>query len=401
MSNMKGQQRFPSKKDGAKALKETRKSGIRYEFIFALLAIVAAFLIRRNWKSMSEPLNAPTTVSINPQDDGFEEALPDGPTPSNLPYQDSNIPKGANPDGKPRPAVKDCIDRHQECRKFRKNGECHRNPGWMIINCPRSCNDLTDSCRLRDPKLRCDRKALNMSVFPTYQPGDMNRMFESLETRFGNRYGITVISRDPYVVTFDNFISDDEGHALITHIQRWERSTDTGMTNEYGETGRILSQGRTSTNGWCTHECESHPKVQQLFRKIEEVTYVPSKNYESFQVLRYEKNQYYRVHHDSSPEDVQLACGPRILTFFLYLSDVEEGGETAFPQLNIAVKPKKGRALLWPSSLDRNLEETDSRTFHEAKPVKRGTKIAANAWIHLYEYAKPNLWGCTGSFDEL
>ena len=31
-----------------------------------------------------------------------------------------------------------------------------------------------------------------------------------------------------------------------------------------------------------------------------------------------------------------LAPGPRILTFFLYLSDVEEGGETAFPDLGHA-----------------------------------------------------------------
>jgi len=28
-----------------------------------------------------------------------------------------------------------------------------------------------------------------------------------------------------------------------------------------------------------------------------------------------------------------LVCGPRILTFFLYLSDVEEGGETSFSLL--------------------------------------------------------------------
>jgi hypothetical protein len=81
--------------------------------------------------------------------------------------------------------------------------------------------------------------------------------------------------------------------------------------------------------------------------------------------------------------------------------DVEEGGETDFPRLGIAVKPKRGRALLWPSTLNANPELQDPRTHHQAKPVIRGTKYAANSWIHLYNYAQPNLWGCTGSFDEL
>jgi prolyl 4-hydroxylase len=85
----------------------------------------------------------------------------------------------------------------------------------------------------------------------------------------------------------------------------------------------------------------------------------------------------------------------------LFPIDVEEGGETAFDKLGIAVKPKKGRALLWPSTLNENPEEVDQRTTHEARPVIKGTKMAANAWIHLYDYHQPNLWGCTGSFDEL
>jgi hypothetical protein len=37
-------------------------------------------------------------------------------------------------------------------------------------------------------------------------------------------------------------------------------------------------------------------------------------------VLRYETNQHYGVHHDYGGEDLALSCGPRILTFFLYLS---------------------------------------------------------------------------------
>ncbi len=110
--------------------------------------------------------------------------------------------------------------------------------------------------------------------------------------------------------------------------------------------------------------------------------------------------QKYTVHHDYGAEDISKACGPRILTFFLYLSDVEEGGETSFPLLNMAVKPKKGKALLWPSTLDKNPEMIDPRTRHEAKPVIKGIKFAANSWVHLYNFAVPNLWGCTGTFDE-
>lgn len=67
----------------------------------------------------------------------------------------------------------------------------------------------------------------------------------------------------------------------------------------------------------------------------------------------------------------------------------------------VAVKPKMGRALLWPSVVDHDPEQQEGRTMHEAKPVIRGHKYAANAWIHLYNFAQANLWGCTGAFDEL
>ena len=195
---------------------------------------------------------------------------------------------------------------------------------------------------------------------------------------------------------------DHEIEALIrTNNNSWERSTDTGSTNEFGETGRILSSGRTSANSWCRHECESHPDVSNVMAKIEEVTNIPRTHYESFQVLKYDVGQYYRTHHDYGGDDRRLPCGPRILTFFVYLSDVDEGGETGFPTLGINVQPKKGRALLWPSTISEDPSRREPRTMHEAKTVLKGRKYAANSWIHLYDYAKPNLWGCTGTFDEL
>jgi prolyl 4-hydroxylase len=48
--------------------------------------------------------------------------------------------------------------------------------------------------------------------------------------------------------------------------------------------------------------------------------------------------------------------------------------------------------------LDSDPTRQDPRTHHQALPVTKGTKFAANAWIHLFDYKMPNLWGCTGAF---
>ena len=46
---------------------------------------------------------------------------------------------------------------------------------------------------------------------------------------------------------------------------------------------------------------------------------------------------------------------PRLYTFFMYLSDVEEGGGTRFTKLNLTVAPAKGMAILWPSVLSSDV----------------------------------------------
>ena len=48
------------------------------------------------------------------------------------------------------------------------------------------------------------------------------------------------------------------------------------------------------------------------------------------------------------------------------------GGGTNFPQLNITVMPKKGRALLWPSTLNAEPMIKDARTSHQAMDVIGG-----------------------------
>ena len=86
--------------------------------------------------------------------------------------------------------------------------------------------------------------------------------------------------------------------------------------------------------------------------------------------------------------------GPRLYTFFMYLSDVEQGGETRFTKLNISVTPKKGSAILWPSVHSDDPYRTEDLTYHEAVTVGKGEKYAANFWIHMFEFQKMLQNGC-------
>lgn len=59
----------------------------------------------------------------------------------------------------------------------------------------------------------------------------------------------------------------------------------------------------------------------------------------------------YRVGHDERFElhfDSIYEKSDRYLVLLWYLNDVAEGGETAFPQLDVAVPPRAGRLLMFP-----------------------------------------------------
>ncbi len=60
------------------------------------------------------------------------------------------------------------------------------------------------------------------------------------------------------------------------------------------------------------------------------------------------------------------------------MNDVEEGGETIFPQVKISVKPKKGAAIIWWNSINGTL---DPASLHGGSPVLKGTKYVAVQWL--------------------
>jgi prolyl 4-hydroxylase len=205
-------------------------------------------------------------------------------------------------------------------------------------------------------------------------------------------------SLPPWVITFDNFLTPEECDDMVQlgYKSGYKRSEDVGAEKEDGTVGAKKSTGRTSENAWCSSRdgCRDEDVAQRLHNRMSQVMGISPENSEDMQLLRYEVGQFYQTHHDYIPHQRDRQCGPRILTFFIYMSDVDAGGGTDFPDLGITVMPKKGRALLWPSVYDSDPMASDNRMRHQALPVEAGTKFAANGWIHMYDYVGPQAVGC-------
>ena len=241
----------------------------------------------------------------------------------------------------------------------------------------------------------------NITILSRPHPGDVEEVYiydssdEDEDDKDEEYYRMRMIEKlkknkgGPWVLIIDNFINETECNRLIELGAKlgYNRSTDVAdeIDPETGEFLATVSVDRTSTNAWCNKpECYEDPIVLSIEDRMYNLTHIPMDNSEYFQLLRYEQGQFYKEHHDCIDEEADRRQGVRILTIFLYLNDVNDGGGTNFPYLNITVQPVRGRAVLWPSVFDHKPHTQDDRTMHQSLEVLGNdtVKYGANVWIH-------------------
>jgi prolyl 4-hydroxylase len=179
----------------------------------------------------------------------------------------------------------------------------------------------------------------------------------------------TVLYREPLIMRFERLLTDDECRQLI--------ETAAPRLRESRLVNKVVSEVRTSRGMF--FEEEESPFIRRIERRVSQLMNVPIEHAEGLQVLHYGPGQEYKAHHDFFAPGSPAARNNRISTLILYLNDVEEGGETVFPLLGIAVKPKRGSALYFEYFYrDPALNDL---TLHSSVPVVRGEKWVATQWM--------------------
>ncbi|XP_030950817.1 probable prolyl 4-hydroxylase 3 [Quercus lobata] len=208
-----------------------------------------------------------------------------------------------------------------------------------------------------------------------------------------------ILSWEPRAFIYHNFLSKEECEYMISLAKPHMKKS----TVVDSKTGRSKdSRVRTSSGMFLRRGQDKF--VRDIEKRIADFTFIPVEHGEGLQVLHYEAGQKYDAHFDYFLDEFNTKNGgQRIATLLMYLSDVEEGGETVFPAANqnfssvpwwnelsecgkqgLSVKPKMGDALLfWSMRPDATL---DPSSLHGGCPVIKGDKWSSTKWMHVEEY---------------
>ena len=250
-----------------------------------------------------------------------------------------------------------------------------------------------------------NNKMEKMEHQPSHQPSKRDipagREFSNHQTGVsGNSETMTldfqVLSWEPHAVLYRNFASLEE----CAHVKDLaeKRLAPSGLALRKGEDKEGTKDIRTSSGTFLSRKQDPDGVVEKIERRIADATHVHSTHGEPFNVLRYQLGQKYDSHYDTfDPESYGPQQSQRIASFLLYLTDVDEGGETHFPlegpgglerlknidykscDYGLLVHPRAGDALLfWNVHPNTTF---DKHALHGGCPVVKGEKWVATKWI--------------------
>ena len=175
---------------------------------------------------------------------------------------------------------------------------------------------------------------------------------------------------------YDNFLSAKECERVIALANHY--LTPSTLADEYHD-----KAFRTSSTAHLSHL--KSPVSSRLDEKICRALGITAAYAEGIQAQRYDVGQEFKPHWDWFQPDTKVYLrhaglrGNRTWTFMVYLNEEMEGGATRFTEIDFAVKPRTGTAVLW-NNMNKECAPNQF-TKHCGEPVTSGHKVIITKWF--------------------
>ncbi len=165
------------------------------------------------------------------------------------------------------------------------------------------------------------------------------------------------------------FLTQAEASALVAHCER-QAGFRRSLVARHGDPAAGLSVSGMRTSSTAVLRERSDPLPALVYARVAALAGVAPADVEDLQCTRYAPGESFDAHVDGMG---------RVHTVLVYLNDGFAGGETAFPDIGLAVPPRAGTALVF-----RNLDGAGRAipwSRHAGLPCEGGTKYVCNAWV--------------------
>ena len=161
---------------------------------------------------------------------------------------------------------------------------------------------------------------------------------------------------DNFIFCNEKSLSKEQCDEIILFFENNKKYHDPGSTS-----GGIDDKVKKCTEIFLSTDELKKPFFRNLFYALGDtkVKFVNKYNFlnnirpwrisEVFKIQKYAPEEAYFELHCETNGYPDGFTERRVIAWMLYLNDVEEGGETYFPQQDIKFKPKAGNIMFWPA----------------------------------------------------
>jgi prolyl 4-hydroxylase len=200
----------------------------------------------------------------------------------------------------------------------------------------------------------------------------------------GKPWSVIMAMEKPVIRVYANVLSAEECDRLI-ELSTSKLKPSTTVDKNTG----AASQHEHRTSRGTFFALKENEFIQSIDERLAQIVKLPVENGEGLQILNYQFSGEYKPHFDYFPPEQSGSSvhvkkgGQRVVTVILYLNDVQEGGETVFPEIGVKISPFKGGAVYF--SYFQN-SQVDPLTLHGGMPVIQGEKWIATRWVRESVY---------------